>query len=338
VAATLVLADGDAMQLAIGYLLATLLGLVTYGAIFVRILARRGVFHTLRGAPPTVPIREVLAFSVPLLSNDGVWLLVNTLPLIVLTASRGLEEVAAFQVIRPAAALNMIVANSFYVLYLPAASRIAARLDAAGSGQLFWRTTMWVSVMSFPIFAGTFALGRPIAGLLFGDRYEPSGTYLSILAVGYLINATSGFNGVTLAANGHTRTVAIVNIVSAMVGVALALVLIPIGGAPGAATAAALTLVIQSLALQVALWRRLGIPLIDREALRVFAIEGVAIAVLLATQAVLPFGWWTVVAAGLASLAVLVLCRDALRIETLFPEVGALMDRLTTIASARRLG
>ena len=37
---------------------------------------------------PTVPIREVLAFSVPLLSNDGVWLLVNTLPLIVLTAFR----------------------------------------------------------------------------------------------------------------------------------------------------------------------------------------------------------------------------------------------------------
>jgi O-antigen/teichoic acid export membrane protein len=338
VAATLVLADGDATQLAIGYLLATLVGLVTYGAIFVRILARRGVFHALRSAPPTVPIREVLAFSVPLLSNDGVWLLVNTLPLIVLTASRGLEEVAAFQVIRPAAALNMIVANSFYVLYLPAASRIAARLDAGASGKLFWRTTMWVSVMSFPIFAGTFALGRPIAGLLFGDRYEPSGTYLSILAVGYLINATSGFNGVTLAANGHTRTVAIVNLVSALVGVALALMLIPIAGALGAATAAALTLIIQSLALQVALRRMLGIPLIDREALRVFAIEGVVIAVLLAIQAVAPFGWWTVVAVGFASLAVLVLCRDALRIRTLFPEVGVLMDRLSTIASARRLG
>jgi O-antigen/teichoic acid export membrane protein len=326
------------MQLAIGYLLATLLGLVTYGAIFVRILARRGVFHTLRSAPPAVPIREVLTFSVPLLTNDGVWLLVNTLPLIVLTASRGLEEVAAFQVIRPAAALNMIVANSFYVLYLPAASRIAARRDQAASGELFWRTTMWVAVMSFPIFAGTFALGRPISGLLFGDRYEPSGTYLSILAVGYLINAASGFNGVTLAANGHTRTVAIVNLVSALVGVALALVLIPIGGALGAATAAALTLILQSLTLQVALWRMLGIPLIDREALRVFAIEGAAIAVLVAIQSVVTFGWWTIVAVGLVSLGVLFLCRDALRVDTLFPEVGVIMARVSRILPLRRTG
>ena len=335
VAATLVLADGDAMQLAIGYLLATLLGLVTYGAIFVRILARRGVFHTLRSAPPIVPIREVLAFSVPLLSSDGVWLLVNTLPLIVLTASRGLEEVAAFQVIRPAAALNMIVANSFYVLYLPAASRIAARRDPAATGELFWRTTMWVAVMSFPIFVGTFALGRPIAGLLFGDRYEPSGTYLSILAFGYLVNAASGFNGVTLAANGHTRTVAVVNLTAALIGAGLALVLIPIAGALGAAAAASLTLIIQNVMLQIALWRMVGIPLVHPEAVRVFAIEGAATVVLVAIQAIVPFGWWTIVAAGVVSLAVLYLCRDALRVDELFPEIGAVIGRLSKSFSRR---
>ena len=336
VAAALVLAHGDAMQLAIGYLLATLFGLVTYGAIFVRILARRGVFRTLRTAPPTVSIREVLTFSVPLLSSDGVWLLVNTLPLIVLTASRGLEEVAAFQVIRPAAALNMIVANSFYVLYLPAVSRLAARRDPAATGELFWRTTMWVAVMSFPIFAGTFALGRPIAGLLFGDRYEASGIYLTILAAGYFINAASGFGGVTLAANGHTRTVAFVNLISALAGVGLALVLIPIAGALGAAMAAALTLILQSVSLQIALWRMVGIPLVHPEALRVFAIEGAAIAVLVAIQAVVPFGPWTIVAAGLVSLAVLVLCRDALRVDELFPEVSAIFARLSGLVARRR--
>ena len=93
VAATLVLADGDAMQLAIGYLLATLLGLVTRRDLRADPRPARRVPHA-ASAPPIVPIREVLTFSVPLLSNDGVWLLVNTLPLIVLTASRGLEEVA----------------------------------------------------------------------------------------------------------------------------------------------------------------------------------------------------------------------------------------------------
>ena len=328
VAAVLVLADGNATALAIGYLLATLLGLAAYGAIFARILARRGVFATLRAAPPILPVREVLTFSVPLLTNDGVWLLINTLPLVVLSASRGLEEVAAFQVIRPAAALNQIVSNAFYVLYLPAASRIAARRDAKASGELFWRTAIWVTVMSFPIFAGTFALGRPISGLLFGDRYEPSGVYLSILAVGYAINSALGFSGVTLAANGHGRTVAVVNAAAAVIGVVMALILIPLAGALGAAVSAALTLIIQSLMLQVTMRRQVGIELLDREAIRVFSIVGIAALVLVAIQAATPFGWWTVVAAAVASLAVLVLCRDALRIDTLFPEIGAVIDRV----------
>jgi len=335
VAALLVIANGDATTLAIGYLLATLLGLAAYGAIFARILARRGVFEALRSGPPILPIREVLTFSIPLLTNDGVWLLINTLPLVVLSESRGLAEVAAFQVIRPAAALNQIVSNAFYVLYLPAASRLALRRDAAASGELFWRTAIWVTVMSFPIFAGTFALGRPISGILFGDRYEPSGVYLSILSIGYAINSALGFSGVTLAANGHPRTVAIVNAAAAGIGVVLALVLIPLAGALGAAVSASLTLILQSAMLQAAMRRQVGIQLIDREAIRVFSIVVLAALALVVVQLLVPFGWWTVLAAALASLAVLVLCREALRMDALFPEVGALMGRLTGLLGRR---
>lgn len=328
VAAILVVADGDATALAIGYLLATLLGLAAYSAIFARILARRGVFRTLSTGRPIIPARDVLKFSIPLLTTDGVWLLINTLPLIVLGASRGLEEVAAFQVIRPAASLNQIVSNAFYVLYLPAASRIAQRHDAKASGELFWRTAIWVTVMSFPIFAGTFALARPIAGLLYGDRYESSGVYLSILAVGYAINSALGFSGITLASNGHGRTVALINAITAIIGVAMALILIPLAGALGAAVASSLTIILQSAALQIAMRRQVGIELVDREAIRVFLIVGAAALALVILQLLTPFGWWTVAAAVLASLAVLVLCRDALRIDTLFPEVGNAIDRV----------
>ncbi|MFL5686969.1 MAG: oligosaccharide flippase family protein [Chloroflexota bacterium] len=330
VAATLVFANGDAMQLAIGYFLATLLGLAAYGAFFVRMLADRGVTRSLRDAPPTAPAREILRFSLPLLSNDGVWLLVNTLPLVVLTAASGLEEVAAFQVIRPAASLNTIVASSFYVLYLPVASRMALRNDREASAELFWRTVIWVTVLSFPIFAATFAFGRPIAGLLFGERYEPSGTYLSILAIGYAVNATLGISGTTLGAHGHTRTVAVVNVVAAVFGVVITLVLIPLWGALGAAVSAALTLIVQSLMLHVAMHREVAIPLLDREAVRVFSVVGLATLALVLVVATTAFGWGTVIAAGLVTLSVLILNRRALRIDELFPEIRvviALIER-----------
>ncbi len=338
VAGLLVLSQGDATQLAVGYLLATLFGLVVYGALFVRMLGERGVLRTLRTTPPHAPAREIVKFSLPLLTNDGVWLLINTLPLVVLTASRGLEEVAAFQVIRPAAALTMIVANSFYVLYVPVASRLAARHDLAGSGDLFWRTAIWVAVATFPIFAVSFALGRPIAGLLFGERYAELGIYLSILAVGYLINATFEFSGATLTAHRHTRTVALLNLAAAMFGVVATLILVPLAGALGAAVAAAGTLIVQVLLLHLAMGPKVGIPLIDREAVRVFAIILIATIDLIVVQAVLPFGWWTVAVAAVTSAIVVFLCREALRIDTLFPEVGQALDRVRGMIARRPSG
>ena len=184
----------------------------------------------------------------------------------------------------------------------------------------------------------TFALGRPISGLLFGDRYEPSGTYLSILAVGYLIQATFGFNGMMLAAHGHTRTVAVLNATAAAAGVVATLVLVPAYGALGAAIAAASTLISQSVLLQLALRPKVGIPLVDREAVRVFAIIIVAVAALTAVQALTAFGWWTIAAVGAASLGVVILNRDALRNSSPdFPEVGGVLERLPGFLRGRRL-
>ncbi len=328
VAAVLVLADGDATQLAIGYLLATIFGIVVYGALFVRLLERRGVLRAVRTDPPTAPAREILHFSVPLLTNDGVWLLVNTLPLVVLTATSGLDQVAAFQVIRPAAALNMLVANSFYVLYLPVASRLATRPDHAASSDLYWRTAIWVAVISFPIFAVTFALGRPVAELLFGERYGSSGTYLSILAIAYYANATFGFNTVTLAAHGHGRIVALINAVSAIVGIVAALVFIPPLGALGAAISVSATLLLQTMLLQVAQARKVRIAAIDREAARVFVIVLVAAGFLFAVDATGILGWWTIGLAAVVSVVVLFLGRDALRVDTLFPELRPIFERI----------
>ena len=238
--------------------------------------------------------------------------------------------------IRPAAALTMIVANSFYVLYVPVASRLAARHDLAGSGDLFWRTAIWVAVATFPIFAVSFALGRPIA-VSVRERYAELGIYLSILAVGYLINATFEFSGATLTAHRHTRTVALLNLAAAMFGVVATLILVPLAGALGAAVAAAGTLIVQVLLLHLAMGPKVGIPLIHRGAVRVFAIILIATIDLIVVQAVLPFGWWTVAVAAVTSAIVVFLCREALRIDTPFPEVGQALDRVRgMIARGRR--
>ena len=328
VAALVVLADGGAMTLAIGYVAAGVFGLALYGALFVQMLGRRGVIGRMRDQRPVIPAREVIGASVPLLSTDAVWLLINTFPIFVLTAASGLDEVAAYQVVRPAAALNLLVATSFYVLYMPVATRLAERGDLTAANELYWRTTIWVAVLTFPIFAVTFALGQPLADFAFGERYGSSGLYLSILSVGYMVHAALGFNSTTLVAFGRHRAVAIVNGSSAVVSVVCALLLIPPLGALGAALAASSTLLVQNALLQIALHRQVGISLVHRDAVPVYATIAVAAVLLLAIETYLSLGLWTLALVAIAAGLVLYLARGAMQIYSVFPGIPEWISRI----------
>jgi O-antigen/teichoic acid export membrane protein len=320
VAAMLVAGNGNATQLAIGYVLASVLGVALYGALFIRLLADRGLLREFRRVRPDVPAREVLGFSIPLLTTDAVWLLLNTFPLILLTAFGGLEDVAAFQVVKPAAALNLLVSSSFVVLFLPVATRMVTRNNHDGLVDLYWRTAIWTAVITFPIFAATFALAGPLTQTLFGERYAASGTYLAIMSVGYYVNAALGFNSITLSAAGRLRSVVGVNAISAAVSVAAGFVLIPPFGALGAAVSSCLTLLVQNILLQLELRRTMGIPLIYRPAVEAYAVIGAAAAILVVAESIIGRSWVGVGVVLIASLAVVGLTHRALRIEDMFPE------------------
>jgi O-antigen/teichoic acid export membrane protein/D-alanine-D-alanine ligase-like ATP-grasp enzyme len=339
VVALVVFGNGNATQLAIGYVLASLIGVALYGAMLIRLLADRGILREFRRSRPEVPAREVLGFSIPLLTNDGVWLLLNTFPLVLLTAFAGLQDVAAFQVVKPTATLNLLVASSFGVLYLPVASRLAARHDHHGLTELYWRTAIWTAIITFPIFAVTFSLSAPLTETLFGERYEASGTYLAIMSLGYYVHAALGFNATTLSAAGRVRSVVFVNGIAAGASVLLGLLLIPPLGALGAAISACLTLLVQNGLFQVELRRALGIPLFYRPAIQAYLVVGVAATLLLLVETRAAVGWWSLVLAGVVSVIVVLVTHRALRADEFFPEVHGVSLGLLSLAGrpARRI-
>lgn len=321
VAVLLVAGNGNVTQLALGYVLASVLGVALYGALFLRLLADRGIIHEFRKSRPVVPAREVLGFSIPLLTTDAVWLLLNTFPLVLLTAFGGLQDVAAFQVVKPTATLNLLVSSAFVVLYLPVASRLVARHDEHGLSELYWRTAIWTAVITFPIFAATFALANPLTELMFGQRYEASGTYLAIMSLGYYVHAALGFNSMTLSAAGRVRSVVLVNGIAAALSVVLGLLLIPPYGALGAAVTGCLTLLVQNSLLQVELRRKLSIPLFYRPAMEAYLVVGVCAGLLLLVETLGEIGWWSLVLAGLGSIVVVLLTRRSLSVSEFFPEI-----------------
>ena len=231
----LVLGGQSVVFLAAGYVATAAFGVALYALMLYRMLREEGLLDRLREGGVQVPAREVFGFTIPLLTSDLVYMAMNTSDVILLGHFGGATDVGAFRVIGPAAQLNQLVMSSFTLLFTPLAARMFAREDREGINELYWQTAIWIAVLSFPLFALTFSLAEPVTSTLFGERYEGSGVYLSLLSLGYYFNAALGFNGLTLKVYGRLRYIVTINILAALVNLGLNFILIPRYGALGAA-------------------------------------------------------------------------------------------------------
>ena len=204
----LLIAGGSGVGfLAVGYVAAGAVGIALYVVILWQVLGRRGLIARFRASTLRVPAREILVFTIPLLTTDLVYIFLNTSDAILLEHFSGLEAVASWRVVQPAAGLNTLVISSFTVLFTPIAARLYARRDRDGVRDLYWRTATWMAVMSFPLFALTFSMAQALTLLLYGTRYEDSWVYMAMLSFGYYFNTALGFNGLTLRIFGVIRYV-----------------------------------------------------------------------------------------------------------------------------------
>jgi O-antigen/teichoic acid export membrane protein len=321
----LLLASGSGPAfLAAGYVLAGVVGLGIYGVLALRMLRESGLGSlSPRGAD--YPVREVLAFTAPLLASDLLFTLMNTSDAILLGRLDGTEAVAAFRAIQPLAGANHLVFASFGVLFTPLIARLFARRDEEGIDHMYWSTALWVTVLSFPIFVVTFALARPVTVALLEDRYASSATYLAMVSFGFFVDSVLGFNGLTLKALGKIRAVVLLNVAAGVLNLALNLVLIPRYGPLGAAIGTTTTLVVHNVLKQVALARTTSIRLLEWRAAKVYQVVAVATAAVWLFEVVL--GPPLVVAlavAGVASVLVLLASRHSLEAGETFPELARL--------------
>ncbi|MEO6577405.1 MAG: flippase [Candidatus Limnocylindria bacterium] len=316
----LIVAGSGVEFLAIGYVAAGLIGIMLYSLMLYRLLIQRGLLDRLRTTKIAIPYREVLGFSLPLLSSDLVYVVLSASDVILLEHFQNTAEVASFRVVQSAAVLNQLVFTSFALLFTPLAARFFARGDAEGINRLYWRTATWMAVFSFPIFAMTFSLAGPVTVTLYGEQYRDSAIYLALLSFGYYFNVALGFNGLTLKVVGRLRYIVSLNILAAVTNVGLNLVLIPRYGALGAAIGTMSTLIVHNVLKQAGLRLATGINVFEWSMLRVYVVITAAIAFLVLISALIELNVVAQLAlAGAATLMVLFLNRDTLRVGDTFP-------------------
>jgi O-antigen/teichoic acid export membrane protein len=283
------------------------------------------VLGVARAEPIRLPVRELLAFSLPLLAIDLALVARSALDAVFVEYFHGTTEVAALRSVQPIARLNQLVFMSFALLYTPTASRLFARGDDAGLDDLYWHSAVWQALVSFPIFAATFALADAATVTLFGSDYADAAPILALLSVGYYINAATGQNSLTLRVFGRVRTIVIGALLTAAGTVALDLLLIPPLGALGAAIAAAAALIGQNIYYQVALHRTTPVAGFHVRYAAVYGAISIGAAAILFMQLLLH----PPLVLSAATVAILTFCligifRGELRLGATFPELRRL--------------
>ncbi|MGH7128565.1 MAG: oligosaccharide flippase family protein, partial [Planctomycetaceae bacterium] len=267
--AAVMLLGGNVASLAVAYVVGGVLGIIICAAMLVQLLRGGSLLGRLSLRRMRLPAGELLRFSLPVFGSDIAFLLRSSMVVLFLECFRESTAVAEFRAVLPVARLNELVLANFAFLFIPTASRFFAQGDRRSIADLYRRTAAWIAVLSFPLFAATFSLARPVTVLLFGARYADSAVVLALLSLGYYAHALLGFNSQTLKVLGRLRQIIMIEATVMAVAVGLYLWLIPLYGARGAAVAMCGTMIVHALLNQIALRWNLGEGLASGNLLRV---------------------------------------------------------------------
>jgi O-antigen/teichoic acid export membrane protein len=314
--------ERQVMSLAVAYVIAGAIGTAISLAVLIRILHRQDLLRHFRWSAIRTSRADVLWFGLPLLMTDVAVVFRTSFVTLLLEVLHGLASVATYRAVLPVARLNLVVMETFKPLFSPTAARMIANGDKQGLSELYWRNTAWLAILTFPLFAVSFALAQPVVVALFGGQYADSGPVLSCLSLGFFLNAAFGFNTLTLRVCNHVRVLVVNDLITAAVAIGLNLALIPHFGAIGGAVAACVSLVLQNLLHQAQLVRTGSIQSPPAECVRALTTIAIASLVLFAAQWILtPPLWVGIPLGGLAFLMVLGVNYRALQLEATFPEI-----------------
>jgi O-antigen/teichoic acid export membrane protein len=318
----LIMLNADVTYLAYGYLAASLIGMLLYAPMVVRSAHQLGLTGSGSLRNVNLPAKEVFAFTLPLLTADLAGAIMWSAGTLTLGYFSTLDQVALFTVVVPLATLNETVARNFTVLYTPAISRLYARQDHAAINTMYWRTAVWVAVLTFPVFVLTFSASGSLLHVLYGTKYSDAALLLSLVALGEYVNVALGLNGLTLRVLSDVKYSVAVNVVSALIAIVANVILVPRLGALGAACATSGTMLLHCVLKQIGLARATGVRPFEFNLSALYAgiASGAVIVVLgqlsMPGQPILLFGL-----AAAASLLLLVASKRMLMVTETFPEV-----------------
>lgn len=318
-----VLAGGGILAFAVGQVIASLIGVLIYAKLICSLISERDDFVSVTWQDMKSTAREVFSYSLTLIFGDIGFLMRGSMVVLIIGLFHSPSEVAGFQAVFPAARLNDIVIATFSMLFMPNAGRLFSEGAIDSLNHLFRKTTIWTTVLSFPLFLACFLMPEQLCVLLFGAQYADSASTLAILSLGFFINTIVGMNLRLIRVVSGLRMLILVDVISLAGALGTNFLLVPSFGAIGGAWAILIGFGIQGVACMVAVAMTVNVNPVAWRLIRAYTLAGGLTWLLwigASSAWVPPLGMPVLLAA--TSLLLAWLCREDMEVTTVFPEVA----------------
>jgi len=199
--------------------------------------------------------KKILWFSAPLMLSGMIGTILGWADTGLLGYYMTDFEVGLYNTALPTAILILVPHKAIGSLAVTSFSELKER-DEKSVERSLKTATYWIFSLVFPTFLIMLLFSEQVLNLLWGSQYSQASLALSILALGYLVDAMAGRIGSFLKSKGYTKYILYNNALALTLNLALNVVLIPIYGIIGAAIATACSTALTNLLMVLEGWKK----------------------------------------------------------------------------------
>jgi len=208
-----------------------------------------------------------LQSSIPFGLSAAMQLVNGRTDILVLGMFRDDSEIGVYRVAVQLATLIIFAQQTVNAIQGPHVAHLYAAGDMKKLQKMITKSSRAIFAFSLSIVVALVLVGGPIIRIAFGPQYVGAYWPLVILAIGQLVNASTGSVATVLNMTGHERDTTRIILVGALLNVALNFMLTPILGMIGAAIGTASGLIAWNMLMWHQAFKRTGIdtsPLVTR--------------------------------------------------------------------------
>ncbi len=249
-------AGAGPVLLALAWSLPYVIGLVVTGVWLHRMLARSSTSDATPASWRAVA-REFWGYTGPRAVARVTQTALKRSDIVMVAALASPADAALYTAATRFVVLGQLFVQAVQQALSPQLSGLFARGESRAANSIFQAATMWSMLAAWPLYLVT-ASWAPVLMEVFGDGYAVASDVVVILSLTMLVATACGPVDAVLLMAGHSWLSLLNSSITLAVNVALNLLLIPVYGIQGAATAWAVAIVVRNLLPLIQVHRQLS--------------------------------------------------------------------------------